>query len=90
MDITLIQTFLISLAIGALIGIEREHSHVGKERFGGLRTFIIISLFGTASAMLAEIYTYLILAAAFLGIVLIISLGYLNPHFEFFNPQRLL
>ena len=75
--IILIQTFLISLAIGALIGIEREHSHTGRERFGGLRTFIIISLFGTSSAMLAETYTYLILVAAFSGVIFIISLGYI-------------
>lgn len=78
MDITpLIQTFLISLAIGALIGIEREHSHVGKERFGGLRTFVFISLFGTTTAMIAELYTPFILVAAFLGIILIISLSYI-------------
>lgn len=75
--ITLAQTFLISLAIGSLIGLEREHSHTGKERFGGLRTFIFISLFGTLSAMLAEIYTYLILITAFLGIILIICFSYI-------------
>lgn len=78
MDISLIQTFLISLAIGALIGIEREHRHIGKPQSSGLRTFILMSLFGTLSAVIADSYSYnIILAAAFLGVIVLISLGYL-------------
>jgi uncharacterized membrane protein (DUF4010 family) len=60
-----------------LIGVEREHSHIGREKSSGLRTFILISLFGTLSAMLAETYAAIILAAAFIGIILIICLGYI-------------
>ncbi|PKP54306.1 MAG: hypothetical protein CVT90_01935, partial [Candidatus Altiarchaeales archaeon HGW-Altiarchaeales-3] len=73
----LIQAFLISFAVGALIGVEREHSHTGMERFGGLRTFIFISLLGTLSALLAEMYTYLIIVVSLLGVVMIVCFGYL-------------
>ncbi|MEW6563193.1 MAG: MgtC/SapB family protein [Pseudomonadota bacterium] len=43
--------FLTSLAIGLLIGLERERNPSAK---AGLRTFTLISLFGTVTAMLAE------------------------------------
>ncbi|MBI3903222.1 MAG: MgtC/SapB family protein [Nitrosomonadales bacterium] len=42
--------FLTSLAIGLLIGLERERNPSAK---AGLRTFALVSLFGTLSAMLA-------------------------------------
>ena len=43
--------FLISLAIGLLIGLERERSPVAK---AGLRTFSLVALAGTVGALLAE------------------------------------
>ncbi|MGE3920452.1 MAG: MgtC/SapB family protein, partial [Gammaproteobacteria bacterium] len=47
---TKIQPFAISLALGLLIGIERERSHpVGYQPLG-LRTFILFSLLGTIAA----------------------------------------
>jgi uncharacterized membrane protein (DUF4010 family) len=42
--------FLTSLAIGLLIGLERERNPSAK---AGLRTFTLVSLFGTLTAMLA-------------------------------------
>lgn len=42
--------FLTSLAIGLLIGLERERNPSAK---AGLRTFALVSLFGTLTAMLA-------------------------------------
>lgn len=43
--------FLTSLAIGLLIGLERERNPTAK---AGLRTFTLVALLGTLSAMLAE------------------------------------
>ena len=44
-------TFLTSLAVGLLIGLERERSPAAK---AGLRTFALVALFGTLAAMLSE------------------------------------
>lgn len=46
-----ISGFLISLAIGLLIGLERERSPAAK---AGLRTFSLVALAGTLSALLSE------------------------------------
>ena len=43
--------FITSLAIGLLIGLERERSPAAK---AGLRTFALVALFGTIAAMLSE------------------------------------
>lgn len=46
--------FLVSLALGALVGIEREHSQVeGPSSFpGGIRTFPLVALLGCVTAWL--------------------------------------
>lgn len=44
-------TFVTSLAIGLLIGLERERSPAAR---AGLRTFALVALFGTLSAMLSQ------------------------------------
>ncbi|MEO2066053.1 MAG: MgtC/SapB family protein [Desulfurobacteriaceae bacterium] len=54
----LYQPYFISLIIGGLIGTEREFK---KQRekvpfFGGIRTFILISLFGTLSAHVSDVF----------------------------------
>ena len=43
--------FITSLAIGLLIGLERERSPGSR---AGLRTFALVALFGTLAAMLSE------------------------------------
>jgi uncharacterized membrane protein (DUF4010 family) len=56
MDLELARNFLIALAIGALIGIEREKKK-GTEpgpSLGGVRTHILLALLGAASAWLAR------------------------------------
>jgi len=76
MDMMLILKFLISLAVGALIGIERERKHPKAAEFAGVRTFILIALFGTISAYLSNFYpNFLILA--FLGISILVGLSYM-------------
>lgn len=68
--------FLTSLAIGLLIGLERERSPVAK---AGLRTFTLTALSGTLTAMLAtEAGSPWILAVGFLIVASIIISAYLH------------
>ena len=46
--------FGVALAIGLLIGVEREREQVGK--FAGIRTFPLLTLMGCLSALIAESY----------------------------------
>lgn len=76
MELVLIEKFIISIALGALLGTEREiaHSHPG-EKAAGVRTFALITLLGTTLAYLSQDYPYLILVGA--GIFgLLIIVGY--------------
>lgn len=54
-DIDMVQSFLIALLLGALVGIERE-KHRRNEHpnsFGGLRTYILFAQAGAVSAWLS-------------------------------------
>jgi len=65
----LLLKILISLALGALIGIERERRI--KESFAGFRTFMLVCLFGLISSYLSSILlnSLLILSFLFVGIL---------------------
>lgn len=76
MDISIILKFLISFAIGALIGTERERKQSKVKEFAGIRTFTLIAVFGTASAFLSFFYPYFILVA-FLGLALVVGISYM-------------
>ncbi|MDD1774850.1 MAG: MgtC/SapB family protein [Methanobacterium sp.] len=65
----------IALAIGALIGTERERKQSQHAEFAGIRTFTLISLYGIISAYLSQLYSnFLILA--FMGLIIIVGLSY--------------
>jgi len=71
-DVALVQKFLLALAIGALVGIERE-KHKSLEQhsgFAGLRTFILLAQLGAISAWLSM---FLQSPAVFTGTVLAVS-----------------
>jgi uncharacterized membrane protein (DUF4010 family) len=65
----LLVKILISLALGALIGMERERRM--KESFAGFRTFMLVCLFGLISSYLSSILlnSLLILSFLFVGIL---------------------
>ena len=66
--------FITSLAVGLLIGLERERSPAAK---AGLRTFALVALFGTVAAMLSEeIGTPWVLTGGLLVIGLMIIAAY--------------
>ncbi len=68
--------FLTSLAIGLLIGLERERNPSAK---AGLRTFALVALFGTLSALLStKLGSPWLLIAGLLAVAGMIIAAYLN------------
>ena len=57
--------FLIAIALGVLVGLEREFAlnREKKESFGGIRTFTLVSILGALIGYLASIYSFWILVA---------------------------
>jgi uncharacterized membrane protein (DUF4010 family) len=56
----------LALVLGLLVGLQREHSEAGRP---GMRTFTLITVLGTVTALLAEKFGGWILGAGFLGLV---------------------
>lgn len=63
--LALFQTLGISLGLGLLVGLQRER---GTDPMAGIRTFPLITVLGTVSALLAETYGGWILGAGVLAI----------------------
>ncbi len=76
--------FLTSLAIGLLIGLERERNPSAK---AGLRTFALVSLFGTLVALLADKgHAPWLIAAGLLAVAGMIIAAYINTPTENNDP----
>lgn len=78
METILIQHFLIALALGAFIGLEREYA-LRKERghkFAGIRTFPLITLFGALAAYFGEIISIWVLILGMVLLGLLIGIAY--------------
>jgi uncharacterized membrane protein (DUF4010 family) len=65
----------LSVLLGLLVGLEREHAASG---IAGMRTFPLITLLGTVAAMLAAGFGGWIVAAGLLGVVALIAVGHLQ------------
>jgi uncharacterized membrane protein (DUF4010 family) len=74
MDTLLILKFVIALAIGALVGLERERKSKETD-FAGIRTFIFIALLGILSGYLSQPFPYFFLIA-FLSLSILVGLSY--------------
>lgn len=72
-----IQPFLVALAIGLLIGLEREHSHPRKASTGS-RSFALLSLVGAVSA---SVDTWAVVAGL-VGVGAILALAYFRTSEE--------
>ena len=73
MDTTLLFEQLgISLLLGLLVGLQREHAASGT---AGMRTFPLITVSGTVSAIVAGEFGGWVVAAALLGVVAVLSLA---------------
>lgn len=78
METILIQRFLIALALGALIGLEREYA-LRKERghkFASIRTFPLITLFGALAAYFGDIISVWILIFGMMLVGILIIMAY--------------
>ena len=73
----LYEPYLVSLLLGGLLGVEREFKKQkeGTPSFGGIRTFILISLLGTVSAHLAAVYNQWFLMVVFGAVTLLVLLS---------------
>ena len=70
----LFQQFGISVLLGLLVGLQREHAATGR---AGMRTFPLITVLGTVSALLALQFGGWIVAAGLLGVVAVLTLEHL-------------
>lgn len=74
--------YLTALAIGLLIGLERERNPTAK---AGLRTFALVALAGAMSATLAEAFTAPAIIATGLGAVAFMMIAAYYHHHEAFH-----
>ncbi|RLE28666.1 MgtC/SapB family protein, partial [Candidatus Acetothermia bacterium] len=77
-ELTLFSRFGLALAIGLLVGLEREYSQGEGNLLAGARTFALISLLGAGTALLGEaVASPWPLVAAFLLVGGLVATGYL-------------
>ena len=81
-ELALIQNFLAALALGALIGLEREYARYKKRGhdYAGIRTFPLIALFGALSAYLGDLFSVHILIGGIIltGLLIIVAYFVMN------------
>lgn len=84
MDIELFKQLGVTFALSSLIGLEREQKYqrVGTISFGGVRTFILIGLFGALSYILSE-YSIVYLAVFSVGFFSLIVASYIVAYKRF-------
>ncbi len=78
LELGLIQQFLVALALGLLIGLEREYARYKKRGhdYAGIRTFPLIALFGALAAFLGEKISVMILIVSIILIGILILIAY--------------
>lgn len=75
-ELALLQNFAFALAIGALVGIEREkHKIANLSSFGGVRTFMLLALLGAVGAWLSQQLKLPWLELLVLAVVALLVLG---------------
>ncbi|HEX3035018.1 MAG TPA: MgtC/SapB family protein [Thermodesulfobacteriota bacterium] len=78
----LLESLLIALALGVLIGAERGISRVQREgekkTFAGIRTFALISLLGALSFYFAKVFEIMLFVVSFFGFILFVIAAYIR------------
>ena len=72
---TLLQSFGTALALGLLVGLQREWV---QNRVAGIRTFALLSLFGALCGLLGQLYGGWVIAAALVAFVSVVIVGHLS------------
>ncbi len=77
-ELELVKNFLIAVALGALIGLEREMAQAKRKfkAFAGIRTFTLIALFGALAALLSDKFSIWILIISFIVLSSLIIIAY--------------
>ncbi len=81
LDWTLIRSVVISLALGGLIGLERQSHREPESPFGsvGVRTFALAALMGTVAVLAEDVLS---------GLVYVVGFGYVGLLVAFFWHER--
>ena len=71
--------FAVALALGFLIGLERESTKLEHQKlvFGGVRTHPIISMFGFGCAWLSQVGITFMLPAGLISVATLAAIGYI-------------
>lgn len=72
MELELFEKIAISLGLGLLVGLQRQHD---QSQLAGIRTFPLITLFGTLSAYLAQDFGGWIIAAGVLSLAALMAVA---------------
>ncbi|MBN2159948.1 MAG: MgtC/SapB family protein [Spirochaetes bacterium] len=79
-NLQLLQPFIIALFLGAILGFERTYAsrmdHEGTEFLGGIRTYSLVSLFGSLVSFLSENYAPALLPIGFVGVIALTVLSH--------------
>ena len=69
---------LVSLGIGAIVGLEREHSAMKDkvQAFAGIRTFIFVALLGFIAGMTYFLLSPLVYAGILLAVIILTGVSY--------------
>lgn len=85
-SVDIIQKLLIALALGALVGLEREYAtqRFRASAYAGIRTFPLIALFGALSAYFGDMFNQWIFLTAMILIGLLVITAYylISAHSE--------
>ncbi|MBC5993529.1 MgtC/SapB family protein [Pontibacter cellulosilyticus] len=83
MESELFQKLGISLGLGLLVGLQRQHE---KSELAGIRTFPLFTLFGSVAALLSQSIGGWVLAAGLLSVATLVAIANIlkrkNPHFD--------
>lgn len=83
MESELFQKLAISLGLGLLVGLQRQHE---KSELAGIRTFPLITLFGSVCALLSGQFGGWVLAAGLVSLASLVAIANIlkrkNPHFD--------
>ena len=78
----IIQNFLIAIALGIFMGLEREYANYKRKgySYAGIRTFPLITLFGTMAAYFGTLISFWILIASIVIMGALIVMAYKATH----------
>lgn len=81
-EVIFLQKFFVALALGLLIGLEREYARYKKRThdYAGIRTFPLIALFGALAAFLGEVINVwlLVVASILMGLLIVVAYSAIN------------